>query len=487
MQSVQGCVWSVKKLLGTGANAQLICPLTAPQKWRRRKLTAPQEVWSIQLSMSRFPKKLGKYRLKRRIAEGQFARVYEAYDTIEGLNVALKIPIDQEPSHRSDLAKEVRLTVQLHNAHILPVKSAGIEDETFVIAYPLGTESLADRLSRRLAHKSALSISEDLLDAVAFAHSKRIVHRDIKPENVILFEDGRACLADFGIAKFAPNTLTASYDGTGTYGYMAPEHALGRATFRSDVFALGLVIWRILGGALPQWPFTWPPEGLARIRRNYGSGVVEVLKKALTLDDRRRYANAGAMQVAFKRVTRLAPVARKEKEPQDKRRPSNSWRATRLKEFKRAVKKELGAIGECASCAGPVAEAMTYCPWCSVSIDWNQGPSLLASRCKRCHRGVKSDWTYCAYCYGGRIRLESAVLRSDSRYVRRCGKCGEKSLLPGAKYCPVCRAKPKPAKLTTTDASTCRHCGVSVLAGSWDYCPCCAKPCAKLLKVNKKL
>lgn len=429
--------------------------------------------------MKRLPKKLGKYRLKRRIAEGQFARVYEAYDTIEGLSVALKVPLDQAPEHREDLAKEVRLTVQLHNPHILPVKSAGIEDETFVIAYPLGKESLADRLSRRLAHKSALSIAEDILDAVAFAHSKRIVHRDIKPENVILFEDGRACLADFGIAKFAANTLTASYDGTGTYGYMAPEHALGRATFRSDVFALGLIIWRMLGCHLPHWPFSWPPEGHARIRKIYGSGVVDVLKKALTLDDRKRYPNAGGMQVAFKKAMRLAPAARREKEPHDKPRPNKSWRAARAIEFKRAVKKELGAIGECNSCKGPIAEAMLHCPWCSESIQCYEGPSLLARRCPRCNRGVKSDWAYCAYCHGAKINAEPSGWRLDKRYVRRCAGCGEKSLLPGARYCPACRARAKPTKLTTEDASNCLRCGTSVLATSWDYCPACSKPCVK--------
>ncbi len=427
--------------------------------------------------MARVPKKLGKYRIRRRIAEGQFATVYEAYDTIEGLTLALKVPFDQAPSEREELAREVRMMASLNNPHILPIKSATIEDGKFVIAYRLGKESLYSRMGRRMSHRNAMSIAEDILDAVAYAHEHRIVHRDIKPENIIMFEDGRACLADFGIAKIALKTRTASYDGTGTYGYMAPEHALGKATFRSDVFSTGLVLWRLLGGSLPDWPFSFPFEGHTRIRRAFGAPIVEVLRKSLLLDDRKRYANGRRMLEAFKKAKREA--TRKTRPLRTTKAGNGSWRATRLKEFKRAVRKELGEVSGCQNCSGPIAEAMANCPWCGVKVHWYEGPSTFASRCERCNRGVKRDWEYCTWCYGGRIGDEGSTIRSDKRYVRRCQSpgCGQRVLLPFARYCPSCRTRVKTNRTRLAGSAACRACGWAVFPGSWDYCPWCGKSC----------
>jgi serine/threonine protein kinase len=96
-----------------------------------------------------------------------------------------------------------------------------------------------------------------MIEAVAYAHRQRIIHCDIKPENFILFPDNRLRLTDFGIARVAQNTVAGS--GSGTVGYMAPEQAMGKPSMRSDVFSLGLVIYRMLTGQLPEWPFEWPP------------------------------------------------------------------------------------------------------------------------------------------------------------------------------------------------------------------------------------
>ena len=206
---------------------------------------------------------LGKYRIRRRIGAGAFATVYEAYDTIEGIPVALKIPnLDQlDKDSVSAIHREVRLTARLEHENILPLRNAMMIDDRFVIATPLGEQALTDRMRYRLGPKTALSYTEQLIDALAYAHEVRVIHCDIKPDNVILFPDGQVRLADFGIAKVALRTRTIMGSGQGTVGYIAPEQAMGKPSFRSDVFSMGLLIYRMFAGELPAWPFEWPVAG----------------------------------------------------------------------------------------------------------------------------------------------------------------------------------------------------------------------------------
>ncbi|MBT8467101.1 MAG: serine/threonine protein kinase, partial [Deltaproteobacteria bacterium] len=209
---------------------------------------------------------LGKYRIRRRIGAGGFATVYEAYDTIEGIPIALKVPnLDQlDKESLNAIHREVRLTARLDHENILPLRNAMMIDGHFVIATPLGDQTLTDRLHYRLGPKTALSYAEQLLDALAYAHEVRVIHCDIKPDNVILFPQGHVRLADFGIAKVALRTRTIMGSGQGTVGYIAPEQAMGKPSFRSDVFSMGLLIYRMFAGELPAWPFDWPLPGAER-------------------------------------------------------------------------------------------------------------------------------------------------------------------------------------------------------------------------------
>lgn len=263
-------------------------------------MVASSHVKSIALLRAR--QKLGKYRIERRLAESPFATVFQAYDTIEGIRVALKIPRGNFTSEHllDDFRREVRLAARLDHPNILPLKNAAFVDDVFVIVFPLGEETLADRLARRLSLRNAFELSEQILEAVAYAHDQRIIHCDIKPENVILFPGGKARLTDFGIAKVALRTLRAS--GSGTVGYIAPEQAMGRPSFKSDVFSLGLILCRMFIGSLPEWPYRWPPQGLARRRRRLHPDLVEFLRKATEVDSRRRYTDARQMLVAFQRL-----------------------------------------------------------------------------------------------------------------------------------------------------------------------------------------
>ena len=251
----------------------------------------------------RVRQRLGKYRIERRIAQGGFANVYQAWDSIEGVHVALKMPhqFNVTASMLDTFQREARVVAKLDHPNILPLKDASFIDGRFVIASRLGEKSLADRLKKRVSFRTALDYIEQMTSAVAYAHRNRIIHCDIKPENMILHSDGRLQLTDFGIAKVAQRTIirTMVASGSGTIGYMAPEQAMGRPSAKSDVFSLGLMSYRMLAGVLPEWPFEWPQRGYANLRRKAHPELIAWLKKSLESRPSRRYQDANDMLRAF--------------------------------------------------------------------------------------------------------------------------------------------------------------------------------------------
>lgn len=243
--------------------------------------------------------RVGKYRIEGRLGDGGFAHVYRAMDTIEGVRVALKVPHAELITDEvlRDFRNEVRITAKLDHPNILPLKDASIIEGRFVLTYPLGERSLTDRLQKRMSVSTALDLAEQMLEALAYAHAQRIVHCDVKPDNVILFKDNRLRLADFGIAKVAQNTLKGR--GTGTLGHMAPEQAMGKPSKRSDVFSAGLIIYRMLTGKWPEWPYEWPLPGHERLRGKVHPEMVRFLKRSLDVSQRKRYRDGEQMLDAF--------------------------------------------------------------------------------------------------------------------------------------------------------------------------------------------
>jgi serine/threonine-protein kinase len=240
--------------------------------------------------------KLGKYRILGRIASGPLADVYKAADTIHRTRVALKIPKSDNNTSHEDFLREVQIATRLNHPNILPIQDASFINDHFVIAMALGTESLADRIERRMSTARAFDIADQALAALAHAHEKKIIHCDIKPENFILFPGNKLKLADFGFAKISLRTLKAS--GSGTIDYIAPEQAMGRPKFQSDVFSLGLVLYRLFSGKLPEWPFKWPMAGHDRLQARVPAEFSAMLKKSMQLDPADRYRNAAEMYAA---------------------------------------------------------------------------------------------------------------------------------------------------------------------------------------------
>lgn len=266
-------------------------------------------IWIVLLRVRQM---VGKYRIEKRLSEGGFAVVYQAFDTIEGIRVALKVPHSMHVREEvlNDFKSEVRMAARLEHPNILPLKDASFIDEMFVIVLPLGERTLSDRLRNRMSLAVALEYGEQLLEAVAYAHHQKIIHCDIKPDNCILFADNRLKLCDFGIAKVAQKTVRGS--GTGTVGYMAPEQAMGKPSLKSDVFSVGLIIYRMLSGEWPDWPYSWPAAGYPRLRRRVHPDMIDFLKKAIDPSPRKRFTDGEQMLNAFRRLkTRVLNHAEK--------------------------------------------------------------------------------------------------------------------------------------------------------------------------------
>lgn len=242
---------------------------------------------------------LGKYKIRRRIASGAFATVYEAWDLVLDIPVALKIPKHEDDN---DLVlEEIRHVMDLEHKNVLPILNADYVGTTLIVATPLGRESLREQLLRGVDTDSALSYASQFLSGLAHAHERGLIHRDVKPENLIVFADGRVRLCDFGLAT--PQHRVSS-GNSGTVGYLAPEQAHGRPTTASDVFAAALVIHELLTGQLPTWPFERPIPGHETVA-DHTPFLVDVLDKALAVDERERYHDAGEFLTAFQASIRL--------------------------------------------------------------------------------------------------------------------------------------------------------------------------------------
>lgn len=419
----------------------------------------------------------GKYRVVRKIAEGGFAVVYEARDTIEGWKVALKVPHRMDEETQETFERELKLAARLDHPNILPIKNADRYDGRLFLATLLGEESLEQRLGRRIATETALDLGGQALAAVAHAHEHKVIHCDLKPENMLLFPGGELRLADFGVARVALRTVRGS--GTGTLGYLAPEQAMGRPSLRSDVFALGLVLCRLFAGQVPEWPFEWPPPNYDRLRAKLDPEMIALIQKAIEIDPKRRFKNAIRMEAEYRRIRN---AVRRRQGPGRKPKPGGGpalapWQKLKRQEFRRLFSKTLGTRFRCPGCQGPVGEAMKACPWCGRGRRVHKDGTRFPVRCPRCNRGMKADWRYCAWCYGPGFEPTTSRSYPDKAYVARCSSkgCTRKDLMPFMKYCPWCRSKVKRRWKLPPSKASCSSCGWGIAAAFWSHCPWCAK------------
>jgi serine/threonine-protein kinase len=442
-------------------------------------------VHMIRRKSLRVGQRIGKFRIEKRISEGPFAVVYRAYDTIEGTRVALKIPhphlADQQ--FLDEFRKEVRIAARLDHPRILSLKSASIIDGYFVMVFPLADRTLADRLQSRLSIRTALDYAEQILEATAYAHGKRIIHCDIKPENFLIFSGHHIRLSDFGIAKISLRTIKAS--GSGTIGFIAPEQAMGKPSLHSDVFSLGLILYRMFSGSLPEWPYEWPPPGYDRLKKKVHPDLVNLIRKAMHIKPTRRYRDAEQMLADFRSIKRKAlRYSNKPRKNADGRRPARDWEQIKKRQFQRAYGKTLSCRHACHNCGGPLSEFMHACPWCGVCRKRHKAETSFPASCPRCGRGVKLDWRFCPWCYGPGFRDVANRAYSDRRYTGKCSnpKCTRKELMPFMRYCPWCHRKVRRKWEVPGSKERCPGCGWGVVKAFWTYCPWCGRPLNRALR-----
>lgn len=201
----------------------------------------------------------GRYRVDSLLARGGMATVYKATDTRLDRTVALKVMHAELAADDAFVARfiaEARSAARLSDPHIVSVFDQGEDAGAVFLAMEfVQGKTLRDLLNERghLDQDAALDVMESVLSALREAHAAEIVHRDVKPENVLISNDGRVKVADFGVARApsGPNT-TARGLLLGTVNYISPEQALGDgATARSDVYAAGIMLYEILTGGPP--------------------------------------------------------------------------------------------------------------------------------------------------------------------------------------------------------------------------------------------
>jgi serine/threonine-protein kinase len=361
---------------------------------------------------------LGKYRLKRCLGTGGACEVWEARDSVEGIWVALKIPLEDINGHRDNeaLLREVRAVSRLRHPNILAVKNADIINGHAVLATELSTSTLAD-CSKPMSVRRITSIIAQVLEGLTYAHHNRIVHCDVTPNNIFLFPDKRAALGDFGISLTLKGRRK-TIDDYGTPGYVAPEQAYGYPTCRSDCFAVGLILYEYITGILPCWPFDWPLRGYQRLRERTNLAFAKFVRKSLSVDPKRRFANAGKMLTAmlgaipgtYKRILRT--VEKKE----------NDWRKVRRDVFIKRYSRVFPVIFRCVKCDEPIAERMQICPWCGSKRNRFDTRSQFSHICPRCHKGVLPEWRFCPWCYGVGFDSQSSTFSAKVHYHAQC-KC----------------------------------------------------------------
>jgi len=261
--------------------------------------------------------RLGSYELLRRLGEGGMAQVYLARDVRLGREVAVKVldrKLAERPGFRERFEREARVAAALDHPNIVPLYDFGESGVLYLVMPFVSGGSLQEMLNRTPFTMGAVATyGSQIADALAYAHQRNVVHRDVKPANMLLHADGRLMLSDFGLAKIIDQANRVArprnHPDAGTPEYMAPEQVNGHSDERSDIYALGVVLYLLLTGRLP---FTGSssnavmeghlyrmPESPRRLNPGVSVAMEAVVMRALSKRPEDRFQRASELGAAL--------------------------------------------------------------------------------------------------------------------------------------------------------------------------------------------
>ena len=267
----------------------------------------------------------GRYRVISRLGSGGMAEVYLAQDLLLGREVAVKVlhhhfAEDQEFVER--FRREASSAAALSHPNIVAIFDRGEWNGTYYIAM----EYVAGRSLKSIVREGgpldpalAIDIVVQILRAAQFAHKRGVIHRDLKPHNVILDEEGRARVTDFGIARAGASDMTLTGSIMGTAQYLSPEQAQGHAVSgASDLYSVGVILYELLTGVVPFEGETAvaiafkqvsaEPRPPSELNPALPGSLDVVVLRALAKDPAQRYADAGELIAALTRERYALPA-----------------------------------------------------------------------------------------------------------------------------------------------------------------------------------
>jgi serine/threonine-protein kinase len=272
--------------------------------------------------------KFGRYVIKSLIKRGGMATVFQAYDPRFRRDVALKV-LPPEFTHNSDFRirfeREAHTVASLEHPAIVPVYDFGEEGNMlYLVMRFLPGGSLTDRLKQgTLSLAEAARIISHIAPALDEVHQKGIIHRDLKPGNILFDQRDIPFITDFGIAKFTQEDVGITATGTlvGTPAYMSPEQAKGESALdaRTDIYAIGAILFEMLAGRLPYQADT--PMGIAlkhiiepvpnilAVKPDLPPACQAIIARAMAKKAEERYPTSMALAAALANSARLSPQA----------------------------------------------------------------------------------------------------------------------------------------------------------------------------------